>query len=138
MTFIGILSVSAFLAGSSWVLISLVRRLRRERARTRWWVAFVIFVVIGLSAGAWCAFRCEYPLGARYRIGSFPLPIVFFHLEDGQWVDFPVPAFQAWTAVFTNIVTITALATVPVWLASWRQHRHEQTQAQPAASANAG
>ena len=53
----------------------------------------------------------------------------FFHLEDGQGVDFPVPEFQAWAAVFTNIITITALATLPVWLLSWRRHRHDHTTA---------
>ena len=132
MTPIGMLFVLAFLAGSSWALVSLVRRLRREQAGPRHWVAFTILVVIGLSVGAWCAFRCEYPLGAHYRIGSFPLPVVFFHLEEGQWVDFPVPRFQALSAAFTNVITITALATVPLWLLSWRrQHRYEHTAAQP-------
>jgi len=27
---------------------------------------------------------CEYHVGTRYRIESFPLPIVFFHLECEQ------------------------------------------------------
>jgi hypothetical protein len=30
---------------------------------------------------------------------------------------------QAWSAVFTNVITIIALATLPLWLVSWRQHR---------------
>ncbi len=138
MTPLGMLFIIAFLAGSAWALGSLVRRLRRERAGTRWWLAFFILIAVGVSGGVWCALHCEYPLGADFRVGSFPMPVVFFHREDGQWVDFPVPAFQAWSAVFTNIVTITALVTVPLWLVSWRQHRHEQTPAQPAAPANAG
>src|SRR6266436_9572339 len=129
MTPIGMLFVLAFLAGSSWALVSLVRLLRREHAGTRRWIAFVILLVVGISVGVWCAFYCEYSVGGRYRIGSFPLPIVFFHLEDGQWIDFPVPELQAWSAAFTNIVTITALATVPLWLLSWRQQRHERTRA---------
>jgi hypothetical protein len=54
------------------------------------------------------------------RIGSFPLPIVFFHLEEGRWVDFPVPEFQAWSAMLANIIAIIALATLPLWLVSWR------------------
>jgi len=131
MTPLGILVVIVFLAGSSWALASLVRRLRREHASSRWWGAFAILVLIGVSVGIWCAFHCEYPLGGRFRIGSFPIPVVFFHLEDGQWVDFPVPEFQARSAAFTNIITITALATLPLWLLSWRQHRHEQKTAQP-------
>jgi len=125
------LFVVAFLTGSIWALVSLVRRLRREHAGIRWWVAFLILLVVGASVGVWCAFHCEYPLGGRYRIGSFPLPVAFFHLEDGQWVDFPVPQFQAWAAAFTNIITMTALATLPLWLLLRWQYRHEHTTAQP-------
>lgn len=137
MTPVGMLFIIAFLAGSSWALGALVRRLRREHASARWWVGFFVLGLVGASGGVWCA-NLEYPLGQHFRIGSFPIPVVFFHLEDGQWVDFPVPGFQAWSAVLTNIITITALATVPLWVLSWRQHRHEQTRAQPAAPAYAG
>ena len=98
------------------------------------YVAFVVVLKTSLHQGL----NAITASSVGVRIGSFPIPVVFFHLEDGQWVDFPVPGFQAWSAVLTNIVTITALATVPLWLLSWRQHRHGQTQAQPAASANAG
>ena len=114
MTPIGTLFVIAFFAASIWALVSLVRRLRRERAGTPWWIGFVVLAVLGIAVGVWCAFHFEYRLGAHYRVGSFPLPVVFFHLEDGQWVDFPVPKFQAWAAVFTNVITITALATLPL------------------------
>ena len=129
MTPIGILFILIFLAASIWALASLVRRLRRAHAGRQWWVSLIVLTVIGIAVGIWFAFHFEYHLGARYRIGSFPIPVVFFHLEDGQWVDFPVPEFQAWAAVFTNIITITALATLPVWLLSWRRHRHEHTTA---------
>jgi hypothetical protein len=59
MTPIGMLLVVAFLSGSSWALISLVRRLRREHVGTRWWVAFSSLVLIGMAAGIWCAFQCR-------------------------------------------------------------------------------
>lgn len=131
MTPLAMLFITAFLAGSGWALGSLVRRLRRKHAGIRWWVALLILVAIGVSSGIWCAFHCEYALGTDFRVGSFPIPVVFFHLEDGHWVDFPVPQFQAWSAAFTNIITITALATMPLWFLSWRQHRHEDTRAQP-------
>jgi len=59
-------------------------------------------------------------VGTNFRIGSFPIPVVFFRLEQDQWVDFPVPAFQAWLAMLANIITIIALATLPLWLVSRR------------------
>ena len=121
----GIFIVIIFLVPSSWALVALSRRLRRQRATFRRWLAFGILVACGVAVGIWCAFYLEYPIGSRYRIASFPIPIVFFHLEDGRWVDFPVPKFQAWASAFANVITITALVTLPVWLVSWRQHRHE-------------
>jgi hypothetical protein len=121
----GFFIVIVFLALSSWMLVALFRRLRRQRAPTGSWLAFVALFACGVAVGIGCAFYVEYPIGARYRIASFPIPIVFFHREDGHWVDFPVPEFQAWATALTNVITITALATLPVWSISGRQQRHE-------------
>jgi hypothetical protein len=119
----GILIVILFFTLSAWALVALFRRLRRQQASRVLWFALSVLVACGIAVGVWCAFSCEYQVGAHFRVGSFPIPIVFFHFEDGQWVDFPVPEFQACSAVITNIVTITALATLPIWLVSWRQRR---------------
>ena len=121
----GILIVTLFLVLSVWTLVALFRRLRRQHASRGLWFAFSVLAACGIAAGIWCALYCEYHLGARFRIGSFPIPVVFFHFEDGQWVDFPVPAFQAWLAVAANIITITALTTLPVWLVSRRHQRYD-------------
>lgn len=112
-------------AASTWSLVALFRRLRRRREGVGSWIAFGVLAACGVALGIWCAFYCEYHVGANYRFGSFPIPIVFFHFEDGQWVDYPVPQFQAWAAAFANVVTITALSTLPLWLLA-RQHRHEK------------
>ena len=44
---------------------------------------------------------------------AFLIPIVVFHLEDGNWVDFPVAKLIMWPVLFANIITITALAHSP-------------------------
>lgn len=122
----GILFIIPFLVLSVWALTELLLRLRRERARIWLWLAFSVLLTCGIAVGIWCGFYCEYHVGKQYRIGSFPIPVVFFHLEDGHWVDFPVPAFQAWLSAITDVICITALAAVPVWLVSWRQHKHDR------------
>jgi len=119
----GFLIAILFLAWSVWMLVALFRRLRRRHSSRGLWFSFSVLATCGVAVGIWCALYCEYHLGTRFRIGSFPIPVVFFHFEDGQWVDFPVPAFQAWLAVVTNIITITALATLPVW-SVLRRHDH--------------
>jgi hypothetical protein len=113
-----------FLLGlSSWTVVGLFRRLRRQRANQFYWLWFLVLLAGGTGLGIWCAFFCEYPVGAKYRWASFPIPVVFFHLEEGQWVDYPVPTFQAWSAAITNIITIVALMELPLWFALWFSHR---------------
>ena len=119
----GFFIVILFLALSVWMLVGLFRQLRRQHAGRSLWFSFSVLAACGITVGIWCALGCEYHVGTNFRIGSFPIPVVFFRFEDGQWVDFPVPAFQAWLAVVTNIITITALATLPVWLLL-RRHDH--------------
>jgi hypothetical protein len=134
----GIIIVIIFLVLSNWTIGALLRRLRREHVGTGWWVAFGILFGCGAAFGVWCAFYCEYHVGTEYRIGSFPIPVVFFHLEEGLWVDFPVPEFQAWSAMLANITTIIALAMLPLWLVSWRQQRMHIRRSGPTAPAGAG
>ena len=118
----GMLIVIISLALSSWIIISLFKRLRRQRVSKAWWIAFGILFAGGVALGIWCAFFCEYRVGAKYRWAGFPIPVVFFHLEEGQWVDYQVPSFQAWLAAITNIITIIALIELPLWFALWLGH----------------
>jgi hypothetical protein len=115
-----ILLTIILLGMSSWAFVALFRRLRHQQAGLRWWVALVLLIACGLAIGVWCAFYSEYQVGARFRFGSFPVPVVVFHLEEGNWVDFPLEAFVAWPVAIGNIITISALATLPLWLVSRR------------------
>ncbi len=94
----GILIVIVLLALSGWTLFALFQSLRRQHAKSGSWVAFGILLACGVALGIWCAFYSEYCVGTRYRIGS--------------------------SAAFTNVVTIAALATLPLRLVSWLQHIH--------------
>jgi hypothetical protein len=122
----GILLVIIFLALSSWSIFALFRRLRRQHVSVGVWIAFTILLICGAALGVWCGFYCEYHVGTHFRIGSFPIPVIFFHLEDGTWIDFPMPEYQMWSAAFTDIITIIALATLPLWLVSWRHQKYER------------
>jgi cytochrome bd-type quinol oxidase subunit 2 len=124
----GFLIIIALLALSSWMLFVTVRRLRRRHASQAWWLAFFGFAIVGVVLGYWLAFHFEYQASSQLRFFSFPIPVNFFHLEDGQWVDFPTPLVFGYPAMFTNIVAITAFAVLPVLVASLFSHRQETTQ----------
>lgn len=110
-----------FLGLSSWALIALFRRLRRQQCGATWWAALAFLITCGIGLGIWCSHSCEYQLGTQFRFGSFPIPVVIFHLEDGRWVDFPLPAIAMALVMFTNTISITTLATLPLWLALLRK-----------------
>src|ERR1039457_2699178 len=114
----GFLIIIALLALSSWMLFATVERLRQRHASQAWWLAFYGFAIVGAVLGYWLAFHFEYQASSQLRFFSFPIPVNFFHLEDGQWVDFPTPLVFGYPAMFTNIVAITAFAVLPVLVAS--------------------
>jgi hypothetical protein len=123
MAFLFILLLFAL---SLWSLVALFRRLRRLNAGLVLWFAFAVLVVLGGVVGLWCSFYGEYHVREDFRVASFPIPIVFFRLEEGNWVDFPVPDYQVWPTAITNILLITGLAVAPLWLFA-RQRRNSPT-----------
>jgi heme A synthase len=122
----GLLAI-ILLALSIWAFVALFRRLQRQRRGTSWWFVLLLLTACGIGIGIWCAFYCEYPVGSSFRFGGFPIPAVVFHLEDGNWVDFPLQRIWMWAVLVANIITITTLATLPLWLASRREPKHEST-----------
>jgi hypothetical protein len=126
----GFLIVIALLALSSWGVFATFQRLHRTHASGAWWFAFGVLAVIGLAAGCWLAFGFEYHVSPRMRYVSFPMPLAFFHLEDGRWVDFVTPPHVMYLGMVANVVAIVAVALLPLLLASLasgRRHRQNET-----------
>ena|ERR1051326_634492 len=122
----GLVIVIAVLALSCWLLFATFRRLRRRHAGRSWWFVFGSLALVGVVLGYRLAFHCEYQVSPTMRFVSFPIPLCFFHLEDGQWVDFPTPEYVGYPGLVTNIVAVTALAVFPVFVASLFSHRGQR------------
>jgi len=122
----GFAIIIAVLVLSCWLLVATFRRLRRRHAGRSWWFAFGGLVITGVALGYWLAFYAEYQVSPTFRFFSFPIPLCFFHLENGQWVDFPTPEFVRYPGIATNIVAVTALVVLPVLVASLFRHRGRQ------------
>jgi hypothetical protein len=67
----------------------------------------------------------EFPLGASLKVIGFPIPGVFFHLENGQWVDFVVPF--PWVNMLSSIVLFCVAGAVAEALTLARGRRAQQT-----------
>src|SRR4051812_40753557 len=81
------------------------RALERRGAGPLWWTALVVLLLLGLGAGVWCGFYCEYHYSDSLRVFSFPVPAAFFRLENGDWVDYVSPA--AHFIALLNAVCVT-------------------------------
>jgi hypothetical protein len=126
----GFLIVIALFALSAWGVFATFRRLHRMRASRVWWFVFASLLVIGLSAGSWLAFSFEYQVSPTMRYFSFPMPLAFFHLEDGRWVDFVTPPYVMYPGLFANVIAIVAVVLLPLLLASLvsgRRHKPHET-----------
>jgi hypothetical protein len=110
----GFIIVVALLALSAWSLMVTVRRLRQTKAGRAWWIAFGLLLALGVGVGTWFAFSFEYQVSPGMRYASFPVPLAFFHLEDGHWVDFITPPYIMYPGLVANIAAFTALALLPL------------------------
>ncbi|MEO5804041.1 MAG: hypothetical protein ABIR24_10970 [Verrucomicrobiota bacterium] len=117
-TRMGFFFAIALLALSCWSVFSTFRRLRRAHVSRRWWTAFALLAIAGSAAGIWLAFSFEYQITPKMRYASFPMPLAFFHLEDGHWVDFVTPPHVMYPGLIANVVAVIALALMPLFVAS--------------------
>jgi len=114
----GFLIVIILFAVSSWGVLGTFRRLRRTHAGCAWWFAFVALAIVGVVAGSWLAIRFDYQVSPQMRYAGFPMPLAFFHLEDGHWVDFVTPPHVMYPGILANILAVVAAALLPLLLAS--------------------
>src|SRR6266571_4465962 len=103
----GLVIVIAVFPLSCALLFVTFRRLRRCRATPAWWLCFGVLAVVGAGLGYWLAFHVDYQTSPTIRFISFPIPLSFLHLEDGQWVDFPTPEFVMYPGLATNMLAVT-------------------------------
>jgi hypothetical protein len=123
----GWIIVLALLLASGWILFVAFRRLAARRAGIGWWLALCILLGVGAGIGYRLGFDFEYSVSPNLRIVGVPIPVGFFHFEDGHWIDFPPPKEFAYFAALTNFLIMTALAVLPLLLASLLHHRKPKT-----------
>lgn len=119
----GVWIVILVLALSCWILVTTWRRLRQKQLGRAWWLTFASLIVLGLAVGSWAAFNMEYQVSPRMRFASFPIPLAFFHLEDGNWIDFVTPDYVMYPGLGTNVVACVAIAVLPVLFVSLLHRR---------------
>ncbi len=98
---------------SVWLLSTTGRRvLDKKRAQGKL-AQFGLIVLIGLAIGAWFTFVVNYKMGATLRLKSFPVPTEFIYLQDGKWVESPLPPIMKAAVVATDFLFGIAIAFFP-------------------------
>jgi hypothetical protein len=115
----GLLLVFAIAAASIWLIAGAVR-VALFRQSLKHWLALSLLTALGIVVGLlWM--KWEYQAGSKMRIQGFPMPLVFFHLEDGHWVDFPIPLYVGWPGLVTNVIAGVAVCVLPFRL-FWKRN----------------
>jgi heme A synthase len=127
----GLLIIFVVLGLGSWGIFTTARRLRRMSAGRWWWFAFVALLIVGIVAGSWLAFRLEYQVSPRMRVASFPLPLAFYRLEGGTWVDYVIPRFVLYPGLVANVVAIIAFTLSPLLFAGAMSRRPDSAAGNP-------
>jgi hypothetical protein len=107
----GCLLVYGVVALAAWADFIALRTLARRRAGPFWWAAVAVLLSAGVAAGVWCSCG-EYQVSNRVRVCGFPVPVVTFILEDGDWVDYVSPA--PLLAAVLNAASVAVLSLLPV------------------------
>jgi hypothetical protein len=112
------LVIVALFALSLWGVSGTFIRLRRLHAGSGWWFAFAALALVGLMAGCWLAFSFEYRVSPRMRFVSFPMPVAFFRLEEGRWIDFSTPPEIMYPGLVANVAAVVAVCLLPLLITS--------------------
>ena len=112
----GFLIVIGLLALGVWAIWFTCTRLYRASVPRGYWVAFSILIAAGLVAGVWLTLFFDYQVSDRLRFAGAPMPVAFFHLEDGPWIDFVTPPYIDYPAIAANAACVAAMSVLPLLL----------------------
>jgi len=102
---IGVVILLALLAGNT------VSRILVSPQKKKRLLIFFAVLVLGAAVGVWAA-GVEYQASDTFRFAGCPLPVAYFHLENGHWVDYVTPAPPLNWVV--NVIVIALLLLAPL------------------------
>jgi hypothetical protein len=101
------------LAFDLWLLATTGKIQLKKWARPgeQWRIAAAL--ALGAAIGIWLAFFVGYKWTDKMRVTGFPIPTVYFHLDDGKWNDFIPPPVVRWAGAGVNFLSGFAATMAP-------------------------
>jgi len=109
----GLIIIVPVLAFDVWLLATTGKKQFKIWSQARAWPKLAGAAGIGVALGVWLALFVEYHWGARMRVIGFPVPVCFFHLEDGNWIDYLIPTPMQWLGAAANFLSGLAAPLIP-------------------------
>jgi hypothetical protein len=76
-------------------------------------------LAIGLILAVFLTFFVKYSNGPEMRIRGFPIPLVFFHLDNKIWTETTLPAPLPYVGMVTDFLTGLAAPFIPYKVAEF-------------------
>jgi hypothetical protein len=88
----------------------------RQRVRRLWRMTLWLLLLCGAVTGYVVSLRAEIAISTTYRMVGFPLPIGFFHFENGGWCAYEVLGIPVVLHVVGNVLIWSLVFALPLSL----------------------
>jgi hypothetical protein len=115
----GLIIIIPILAFDVWLSCTTGRRQIRRWLELRQWRQMLAAFAIGLGLAIWLTFFLRYSFDPKMRVIGFPIPLVFFHLEDQTWTRTILPASLPYAGTVADLFTGLAAPFIPYKIAEF-------------------
>jgi hypothetical protein len=116
---VGLIFIIPILAFNIWLACTTGRRQMRLWVELKQWRYIAGACAIGVALAVWLTFFVHYSNGPEMRIQGFPIPLVFFHLEDKIWTRTVLPASLPYVGALADFFTGLAAPFIPYKIAEF-------------------
>jgi hypothetical protein len=115
----GLIIIIPILAFDIWLSWTTGRRQVRRWLELKQWRQITAAAAIGLALAIWLTFFLPYSFDPKMRVIGFPIPLVFFHLDDKTWTRTVLPAALPYPGIVTDLLTGLAAPFIPYKIAEF-------------------
>jgi hypothetical protein len=115
----GLILIIPVVAFDIWLSVTTGRRQLQQWAGRGQWRLIASVIGIGLILSLWLTFLVQYKWGQEERVAGFPIPRVFFSLENKVWTRTTSPGVLPYIGGVADFLTGLAAPFIPFKIAEF-------------------